>query len=97
MYALVVIRYRLPIEEVEKVRADHRAYLRGLLNSGVLIASGPMDPLSGGALLVRVPDDNVQASLTAIRDGDPFFIKNVASYELIPWNVVIGREGLDKL
>jgi uncharacterized protein YciI len=97
MYALVVIRYRLPIEEVEKVRADHRAYLRGLLNSGVLLASGPMDPLSGGALLVRVPDDNVQASLTAIRDGDPFFTKNVASYELIPWNVVIGREGLDKL
>ena len=32
-----------------------------------------------------------------IRDGDPFFIKHIASYELIPWNVVIGREGLDKL
>ena len=97
MYALVVIRYRLPIEEVEKVRADHRSYLRGLMDAGVLLASGPMDPMSGGVLLVKVPDNNVQAALNEIRDGDPFFIKHIASYELIPWNVVIGREGLDKL
>jgi len=56
-----------------------------------------LDPMSGGVLLVKVPDNNVQAALTEIRDGDPFFIKHIASYELIPWNVVIGREGLDKL
>lgn len=97
MYALVVIRYRLPGDKVEAVRGDHRAYLRGLKEKGTLIASGPMDPLSGGLLLVRVPDDDVQQSLTAIRDGDPFFQQHVASYELIPWSVVIGNEGLDTL
>lgn len=62
-----------------------------------MIASGPMDPRTGGAILVRVADENVQQSLTAIRDGDPFFQKNIANYELIPWAPVIGKEDLDKL
>jgi uncharacterized protein YciI len=97
MYALVLIRYRLPNEKVDEVRGEHRVYLRGLKEKGILIASGPLDPMSGGALLVRVPDENVQESLTALRNGDPFFQKNMANYELIPWTPVIGKEDLDKL
>jgi uncharacterized protein YciI len=97
MYALILIRYRLPMDEVAKVTDEHRAYLRDLKADGTLIASGPMDPRSGGALLVRVPDDNVQQNLTDLRDEDPFYKKGVANYELIPWKVVIGNEDLDKL
>jgi uncharacterized protein YciI len=97
MYALILIRYRLPMEEVAKVTEEHRSYLRELKADGTLIASGPMDPRSGGAILVRVPDDHVQQNLTDIRDEDPFFKKGVANYELIPWNPVIGKEDLDKL
>lgn len=97
MYALVLIRYRLPLEEVVKVTDEHRAYLRELKAKGILLASGPMDPRVGGALLMRISGDNVQQALTDIRDNDPFFKKNVANYELIPWNVVIGNESLDKL
>jgi uncharacterized protein YciI len=97
MYALVLIRYRLPMEEVAKVTDEHRAYLRDLKADGTLIASGPMDPRVGGALLVRVPDDKVQQHLTDLRDEDPFYKKGVANYELIPWKVIIGNEDLDKL
>jgi uncharacterized protein YciI len=97
MYALILVRYRLPMEEVAKVTDEHRAYLRELKAKGTLIASGPMDPRTGGAILVRIPDDNVQQSLTELRDGDPFFKKNIANYELIPWAPVIGKEDLDKL
>jgi uncharacterized protein YciI len=97
MYALILVRYRLPMEEVAKVTDEHRTYLRQLKAAGTMIASGPMDPRTGGAILVRVADENVQQSLTAIRDGDPFFQKNIANYELIPWAPVIGKEDLDKL
>ena len=97
MYALILIRYRLPMEEVAKVTEEHRTYLRELKAEGTLIASGPMDPRTGGAILVRVPDDNAQQNLTDVRDEDPFYKKNVANYELIPWNPVIGKENLDKL
>jgi uncharacterized protein YciI len=97
MYAIVIVRYRQPVEEVVKVQEPHRAYLRQLKADGVLLAAGPMDPRFGGMFLMRVPDDNAVAALDAVRDNDPFYAAGAAQYELIPWNVVIGREDLDKL
>jgi uncharacterized protein YciI len=97
MYAVVIVRYRQPLEDVIKVQEPHRAYLRQLKDDGVLIAAGPMDPRSGGMFLLRVPDDNPRASLDAVRDNDPYYAAGVAQYELIPWNVVIGKEDLDRL
>ena len=73
MYGLVLIRYRLPLEEVVKATEEHRAYLRELKAKGMLLAAGPFDPRTGGALLVRVPTESAQEALTAVRDGDPFF------------------------
>jgi uncharacterized protein YciI len=97
MYAIALIRYRRPLEEVLAVLDRHRAYLQGLKQAGTLIASGPMEPRSGGALLLRVPDADAQRALDGIRDGDPYVTTGVAQYELIPWAVNTGREDLDKL
>ena len=97
MYAVVIVRYRRPLEEVIKVQEPHRAYLRQLKSDGVLLAAGPMDPRFGGMFLLRVPDDEPRVALDRVRDNDPFYTAGVAQYELIPWNVVIGRENLDRL
>ena len=71
MYAIAIVRYRRPIEEVVAVQDPHRAYLRQLKAEGTLVASGPMDPRYGGMFLLKVSDDNPQRDLDAIRDGDP--------------------------
>jgi uncharacterized protein YciI len=97
MYALAILRYRRPIDDVLTVVDAHRAYLRTLQERGLLIASGPLDPRNGGGLLLRVPDDAVQSTLDAIRDDDPFTKTGVAQYELLPWAPNIGRESLDQL
>ena len=97
MYAIALIRYRRPLEEVLAVLEQHRAYLRALKDEGTLIASGPMDPRTGGILLLRVPDDDVSGALDTVRDGDPYVTFGVAQYELIPWAVNTGREALDGL
>ena len=97
MYAIAIIRYRRPIDEIEKVTADHRAYLGQLKERGVLIAAGPFDPRLGGALLLRVPDSDVITTLDRIRDEDPYIRRKVAQYEILPWNVTGGREDLDKI
>jgi uncharacterized protein YciI len=97
MYAIALIRYRRPLEDVLAVQEQHRAYLRTLKEAGTLIASGPLEPRSGGALLLRVPDDDVHGALDAVRDDDPYVIFGVAQYELIPWAVGTGREALDAL
>src|SRR6266508_2858853 len=60
MYAICIVRYRKPLEEVVKFQEAHRAFQRRLLNEGVLLAAGPHEPRFGGMFLVRVPDDNPQ-------------------------------------
>ena len=97
MYAIALIRYRRPLEDVLVVQEQHRAYLRTLKEAGTLIASGPLEPRTGGALLLRVPDDDVLGALDAVRDGDPYVTFGVAQYEMIPWAVSTGLEGLDGL
>lgn len=96
MYALAIIRYRKPLEDVLVQQDAHRAYMRALKEKGVLIASGPMNPRFGGLLLLRVTDDEAGA-LDEVRDNDPFFQSGVAQYELIGWNPVIGKDDLDRL
>jgi uncharacterized protein YciI len=96
MYALAIIRYRRPLEEVLAHYDAHRAYLQGLKASGLLVASGPLEPRYGGALLLRVPDEGVEAALDAVRDGDPYWQAGVAQYELLAWNVRTGRDDLDR-
>jgi uncharacterized protein YciI len=97
MYAICIVRYRKPIEEVLKVQEAHRAYLRRLLEQGTLLAAGPHEPRFGGMFLLRVPDDDPSAALDKIRDEDPYYQNGVAQYELLCWNVVIGKESLDRL
>ena len=97
MYALALIRYRRPLEEVLEVTEQHRAYLKTLKEEGTLVASGPMDPRSGGILLLNVPDDDIIPALDRVREGDPYVTFGLAQYELIPWNVGIGKEDLDRI
>lgn len=97
MYAIALIRYRRPLEEVLEVTEQHRAYLKTVKDEGYLIASGPMDPRSGGILLLNVPDDDIVPTLDRIRDGDPYVTFGLAQYEMIPWAVGIGKDDLDSL
>jgi uncharacterized protein YciI len=99
MYALAIIRYRRPLDEVLPHVDEHRAYLRSLIAAGTLLASGPFDPRSGGALLLRVSDDDPHAALDRVRDGDPFTQRSIAQYELLLWKPIagMGLESLDRL
>ncbi len=83
MYAMCIVRYRKPIEEVLKVQEAHRAFQRELLAQGVLLAAGPNEPRFGGMFLVRVPDENPQAALDRIRDTDPYVLAGVAQYRVV--------------
>jgi uncharacterized protein YciI len=95
MYALVIVRYRRPIEQILPLTDAHLAYLEGLQEKGLVLVSGRLDPRFGGALLLRVPDGDALAVLDRIRDGDPFVRAGVAQYEILPWVPVIGRDALD--
>jgi uncharacterized protein YciI len=97
MYAIAILRYRRPLEEILPAVDEHRAYLRSLQAAGTLIASGPIDPRTGGILLLRVPEEGRIEALDAIRDGDPFTKAGMAQYECLPWKPNIGVEALERL
>jgi uncharacterized protein YciI len=97
VYAIAIIRYRRPLEDVLKHSDAHRAYLKDLKAKGIVVASGPLDPRYGGAIVLRVPDQGFDAALLAIRDGDPYTKAGVAQYELLGWNVQTGKEDLDRI
>ena len=97
MYAIALIRYRKPFDEIAPFVDEHRTYLRSLKADGRLLVAGPTDPRVGGVLLLRVPDEEGSAALDRIRDGDPFTTRALAQYELMPWVPVIGKDDLDRL
>ncbi len=97
MYVLAIIRYRRQFDQVAPHVEAHRAFQWDLKERGLLIAAGPFDPRSGGALLLRLPDEDPHGTLDSIRDDDPYVKHSVAQYEMLPWDPVIGRPDLDRL
>ncbi len=97
MYAMIIVRYRRPLPEIETVTEAHRAYLKTLQEQGILVASGPLEPRFGGMWLVRVSEENPLKDLDALMAGDPFHQHGLANYELLPWKVMQGREGFDRI
>ena len=77
---------------LDAFRPEHRAFLRGLLDEGTLLASGPLaqdaaNP-AGALLLVDAPDE---ASVASTFDADPFARENVITRRTVrPWSPVIG-------
>lgn len=79
----------------DEVRPEHRAYLRGLAERGLLHGSGPFSDGAPGALLVFEAAD--RGALDALLAGDPFARAGViAEADVRAWTLVIGpwAEGL---
>jgi uncharacterized protein YciI len=96
VYVIAIIRYRKPIEEVQKHQDAHRVYAATLREKGIIVASGPLEPRFAGAVLLRLPDGTPDADLLALRDQDPYVKAGVAQWELLHWNPINGRENLDR-
>ena len=74
------ITYLKPISEVEKYLPQHIDYLENYYQSGHFIASGRKVPRIGGIIVCRA-ESREQA--VAIMQKDPFYIYQIAQYELI--------------
>src|SRR6266852_3261839 len=94
IYAFVVLKYRYPLERMQKTLDRHRAYLRELHGQGKLVCSGPFVPREGGALLLRVSEEKEIAELLA---KDPYQLEQLVETTIYKWDPNIGREGLDSL
>jgi uncharacterized protein YciI len=76
---LAVLRYKVPLDVVEKHVQAHRDYLNEWYERNKLIVSGPMVPRVGGVILFNVDS---REELEAIIKEDPFHLEGVADYEV---------------
>lgn len=74
------LHYLKSIEEVEKYLPAHLNYLQEHYDSGDFIASGRQVPRIGGVILCRAVS---KESAQSIMVKDPFYIYQIAEYELI--------------
>jgi uncharacterized protein len=86
----VIYRFSDDVATRDGARPEHRDYLRGLADEGLLLMSGPFTADGGdGALLLFRGDD--RARVAALVENDPFTSAGViAEVEVVEWEPVIG-------
>jgi uncharacterized protein len=85
----VTYRYTDNAAARDRVLPEHRDYLRGLADQGLLLVSGPYGPDEprGALLLFRAE----KARVNELLDKDPFKTNGViATTEIAAWEPVIG-------
>ncbi|TWF80643.1 hypothetical protein FHX44_116586 [Pseudonocardia hierapolitana] len=92
----VTYRYSEDVATRDRVRPEHREYLRGLADQGRLLLSGPFGPDEpAGALLILQAAD--KSEVAAMIEKDPFTTTGViTSSEIAEWEPVLGplRSGI---
>lgn len=80
MMFIVQLTYKVPISEVDKYLSAHRQFLDYHYKQGLLIASGPMKPRTGGIIIAATNDRH---HLEAVMSKDPYYLADIADYQFI--------------
>lgn len=91
---IIKLTYLTPIAEVDKYTQAHREFLDYHYKQGLLLASGPMKPRTGGIIIAATTD---KAKLEAIFKEDPYCLAEIASYEFIEFTPIKHRDELKDL
>jgi uncharacterized protein YciI len=83
----MISKYLVPLDEVDKLRGDHLAFLDGLTQRGLLVTAGRQDPPAGGVVLLDVEDE---AAAHDAMSTDPYVTTGAADYTAIGWRPTIG-------
>lgn len=77
---IINLTYNVPLETVDQYLEAHIDYLNQQYEAGFFVASGRKVPRTGGIILSKLTNSN---QLLEILHKDPFYIHQVAHYELI--------------
>jgi uncharacterized protein YciI len=74
---IITLQYIKPIESIDEHLVEHRSFLDSGYEKGILLASGPQNPRSGGVLIGRA---ETLESMRAFCNEDPFYVHGCAEY-----------------
>lgn len=87
---VVILDYVKPLEEVDRLKAAHVAFLDAQYEKGHFIASGPRKPRTGGVILAQGMS---REQLDAVLAEDPFQREGIAHYSVIEFDPTKRLEG----
>ena len=88
---IVQLTYKAPLTDVDKYLQAHREFLDYYYKQGLLLASGPMNPRTGGIIIALTKD---KAGLETILQKDPYYLAEIADYKFIEFTPVKHRDEL---
>ncbi len=88
---IVQLTYKEPLTEVDKYLQAHREFLDYYYKQGLLLISGPLKPRTGGVIIALTTD---RAHLESVLQQDPYFLAEIADYQLIEFTPVQHRKEL---
>ncbi|WP_042414291.1 YciI family protein [Streptacidiphilus anmyonensis] len=88
---VATLSYTAPIEQVDALLLEHRAWLDDQYAKGVLLASGAKVPRTGGVVLAGGLD---RAALDQVLAEDPFAKGGVARYDVVEFTATKTAECL---
>jgi uncharacterized protein YciI len=91
---IIQLTYKCPINEVDKYTQAHREFLDYHYKQGLLLASGPMKPRTGGIIIATTTD---KAHLESVFQQDPFYLAELADYQFIEFTPIKHRNEIKEL
>jgi len=91
---IVQLTYKAPLSEVDKYIQSHRDFLDYYYKQGLLVASGPLKPRTGGIIIAATTDKSL---LESILKKDPYYLAEITDYEIIEFTPVKHCEELKDL
>lgn len=91
---IISLNYKASLEEIDKYLEPHIAYLKNEYANGSFIASGRKNPRTGGVILSKIQSKN---ELEMILAKDPFYIADVAEYEIIEFTPTMTANSFENL
>jgi len=77
---IAILKYKKPLEEVDRFLQAHRDYLAEHYAAGNFISSGPQTPRVGGVIMIKAEN---RIAVDAIIAQDPFNINGIADYQIV--------------
>ncbi len=86
---LILVQYKKPLDIVDQFLTEHRKYLAEGYKKEYFVVSGTRTPRVGGIILSHLKD---RQQLDDIIKQDPFFIHDIADFEIIEFNPALYHE-----
>ncbi len=91
---IIDLEYTGSLEEIDQHLLAHRDFLESQYQKGLLLASGPKNPRTGG-IIIALGNDRTQVE--SLIENDPFHQLNLARYTLTEFSAVKHRAEIKEL